>query len=77
LVYKIPVRVTARERQDSILGKVWCFRVEPEVFGAKRPIEDKGKMIIWLTDDTSRIPVRSQIQTSLGKIEVKLKKVGK
>jgi hypothetical protein len=76
-VYKVPVRVTAREQQSSILGKVWCFRVEPEVFGAKRLIEDEGRMIIWITDDKSRIPVRSQIHSGIGKVDIKLKKVGK
>ena len=54
LVYKIPVRVTAREQQKSILGKTWCFRVEPEVFGANRLIEKEGSMIIWITDDARR-----------------------
>ncbi|MCU1289858.1 MAG: hypothetical protein JWN60_2087, partial [Acidobacteria bacterium] len=38
LVYKIPVRVTARELQKTIYGKIWCFRVEPEVFGTNRLI---------------------------------------
>ncbi len=75
LVYKIPVRVTARERQKSILGKTWCFRVEPEVFGTDRLIEKDGKMVIWITDDSRRIPVRSQINSTIGRIEVKLKQV--
>lgn len=74
LVYKIPVRVTAREQQNSILGKVWCFRIEPEVFGANRVIEQKGAMTIWIMDDPRRIPVRAQINTDGYKIEVKLKK---
>jgi hypothetical protein len=74
LVYQIPVRVTARERQNSILGKVWCFRVEPEVFGVNRFIEQKGSMIIWITDDKQRLPVRSQINAEIGKIDVKLKR---
>ena len=73
LVYKIPVRVTKRERQNSILGKVWCFRVEPEVFGTNRLIEQEGSMIIWITDDTRRVPVRSQINAKIGRVEVKLK----
>jgi hypothetical protein len=73
LVYKIPVRVTAREEIKSILGKTWCFRLEPEVFGEKRFIEQKGSMIIWITDDTRRIFVRSQINSSIGRVEVKLK----
>lgn len=74
LVYKIPVRVTAREQQKTVLGKVWCFRVEPEVFGANRLIDQKGSMLIWITDDDRRIPVRSQLNTEIGKVEVKLKK---
>lgn len=74
LVYKVPVRVTAREQQKTVLGKVWCFRVEPEIFGENRLIEQKGSMIIWFTDDERRIPVRSQINSEVGKIEVKLKK---
>ena len=43
LVYKIPVVVTAREMQKTVLGKVWCFRVEPEIFGKDRLIEQKGQ----------------------------------
>ncbi|MCY7374531.1 MAG: DUF3108 domain-containing protein, partial [Pyrinomonadaceae bacterium] len=75
LVYKIPVRVVAREQQRTVLGKVWCFRVEPELFGANRIIEQKGSMILWITDDTRRLPVRSQINLNIGRFEVKLKKI--
>jgi hypothetical protein len=74
LVYKIPVRVAAREQQKTILGKVWCFRLEPEVFGASRLVDGKGSMILWITDDDRRLPVRSQINASIGRVEVKLKK---
>lgn len=72
LVYEIPVKVTAREQQKTIFGKVWCFRVEPDVFGQGRLIEKEGKMIIWVTDDARRIPVRSQIETFV-KIDIRLR----
>lgn len=76
LLYKVPVRVMAREQQKSILGKIWCYRVEPEIFGANRIVEERdGKMILWITDDARRIPVRTQISASIGRVEVKLKKV--
>lgn len=75
LIYKIPVRVTARIQQKSVLGKIWCFRLEPEIFGANRLIDQKGSMIIWITDDTRRIPVRAQINANIGRVEVKLKSV--
>jgi len=74
-VYKIPVRVTAREEQKSILGRTWCFRVEPEVFGDKRFIEQEGSMIIWISDDSRRVPVRAQVNSNLGRVEVRLKKI--
>lgn len=75
LVYQIPVRITAKETQNTVIGKVSCFRVEPEVFGKGRMIESKGSMIIWITDDNRRLPVRSQLNTNLGRIEVRLKKI--
>src|SRR5688572_9638612 len=73
LVYDIPVRVTAREQQKTMLGKQWCFRIEPEVFGTNRLIEREGSMIIWITDDARRLPVRSQVNSPYGRIEIKLK----
>jgi len=73
LVYRIPVHVTAREQVKTVLGKVWCYRVEPLIFGHDRLIEQKGGMIIWYTDDARRLPVRGRINTEYGKIEVKLR----
>lgn len=77
LVYKVPVVVTAREQQKSPLGKLWCWRIEPEIFGMGRLIERKGKMVIWMTDDERHIPVRSQINSEYGKIDIKLKSYSK
>jgi len=73
LVYKVPLMVTRRERQNTVLGKVWCFRVEPEIFGTDRLIEREGKMVIWVADDARRTPVRAQIKTEWGKFDIKLK----
>ncbi len=73
LVYKIPVRVAARERQKTIFGDVWCYRVEPDVFGPNRFFEQKGKMEIWVTDDTRRIPVRARVNAEVGKADIRLK----
>lgn len=73
VVYRIPVKVVAREELKTAIGKVWTLRVEPEVFGDKRLVPGEGKMIIWFTDDARHLPVRSQIQADIGKIEIKLK----
>jgi hypothetical protein len=73
LVYSVPVVVAARERIKTEIGQKWCFRIEPEIFGQGRLIEQKGKMIIWVADDTHRTPVRSVINSEIGKIEVKIR----
>lgn len=73
LVYEIPVRVTASEKQKTIFGNVMCFRLEPDIFGSGRLIENEGSMIIWITDDARRIPVRSQVNASIGKVEIRLR----
>jgi hypothetical protein len=72
LVYDVPVRVTARERLKTEIGRVMCFRVEPDVFGPGRLVEGNGKMVIWITDDARRLPVRSQVNASIGKIDIKV-----
>lgn len=73
LVFDIPVRVIGKEMQKTIFGKVSCFRVEPQIFGPGRMIEQKGTIVIWITDDARRIPVRSQVESSVGRVEIKLK----
>jgi|SoiMethySBSTD1v2_1073268.scaffolds.fasta_scaffold340077_2 hypothetical protein len=73
LVYKIPVRVAARERQKTIFGDIWCYRIEPDVFGPGRFFEQDGKMEIWITDDARRIPVRARVNAEVGKVDVRLK----
>lgn len=73
LVYDVPVRVTARERQKTVLGTFNCFRIEPDVFGRGRLIENDGSMVIWMTDDARRLPVRAQVNSSIGRVEIKLR----
>ena len=73
LVYYVPVRVTGREQQKTIFGKVWCFKVEPQVFGPERMIEREGSVEIWITDDARRIPVRSRVKSNFGTIEIRLR----
>jgi len=73
LVFKVPFSVTAREMQNTVVGKVWCYRVEPEIFGPGRLIDQKGKMVIWMTDDSRHLPVKAQVDTGYGRVDIKLK----
>ena len=77
LVYDVRINVTGRKRKGSPLGKKWCFIVEPDIFGEGKFIEQKGSLKIWITDDDERIPIRAELDTKLGKVEIKLTKMQK
>jgi hypothetical protein len=73
LMYPVPVKVTGREVMKTVIGRVSCFKVEPEIFGKGRLIEKRGALIIWMTDDARHLPVRASIDSEYGKIEIRLK----
>jgi len=77
LVYRIPVKVTAREKKSSILGKTYCWRVEPDIFGPGRLIEKEGKLVIWITADERRVPIAAKVDSGIGTMNVKLKEYKK
>lgn len=75
-VYKIPVKVVEKRRMKTILGRVNVLKVNPELFGPERLIEDeKGEFSIWVTDDARRIPVGGKVKTDYGTFDISLKKI--
>ena len=74
-VYRIPVRVGARKRMKSVVGRVQTVRVDLEIFGAERLVDRKGEMSLWITDDARRLPVRVRVTTDIGTLDITLKKV--
>ena len=75
-VYKIPVRVVEKKRMKTILGRIDALRVNPELFGTDRLIDDeKGEFSIWITDDARHIPVAGKIKTDYGTFDIKLKSI--
>ena len=78
LVYTVPVVVGTRQKIDTVLGKrTPCIRIEPQIFGPTRLIDQKGKMVIWLTDDDRHVPVRGEVDSNFGKIDIRLKSIMK
>lgn len=75
-VYTIPVRVVEKKRMKTILGRVDVLRVNPELFGPGRLIDDeKGEFSIWITDDARHIPVGGRVKTDYGTFDIKLKHI--
>jgi hypothetical protein len=75
-VYKIPVKVVEKKRMKTVLGRVDVLRVNPELFGPERLIDqEKGEFSIWITDDARHIPVGGRVKTDYGTFDIKLKRI--
>ncbi|HKV33575.1 MAG TPA: DUF3108 domain-containing protein [Pyrinomonadaceae bacterium] len=75
-VYTIPVKVLEKKRMKTVLGRVDAFRVNAELFGPERLIDDeKGEFSIWFTADARHIPVGGRVKTDYGTFDIKLKRI--
>ena len=75
-VYTIPVKVVQRKQMKTVLGRVDALRVDAELFGPQRLMEDEnGEFSLWVTDDARHIPVSGHVKTDYGSFDIKLKRV--
>ena len=65
--------VQARERIQTPFGSRFAFRVEPKVFGDL--YKRKGRLLVWISDDAQRLPLRIKALVSVGAITGTLKSV--
>ncbi|MBN1165270.1 MAG: DUF3108 domain-containing protein [Candidatus Krumholzibacteriota bacterium] len=70
--YPIYVKVLRRERVKVPAGDFNCLVIEP-VMKTTSIFEQKGKLTIWLTDDTVKMPVLMRSKVIVGSFEAVLK----
>ncbi len=69
---KTEVVVHRRETVKSIFGKVNCLVIEPKLRG-EAVFKQSGRILIWLTDDEYKIPVRLESKITIGSFVATLK----
>jgi hypothetical protein len=75
-VYKVPVHVVQKKKMKTPWGRVSVLRVEPDLFGPDKLIDDgKGQFSLWITDDERHLPVIARVKTEYGTFDIKLKRV--
>jgi len=65
----LEVRVLGREQVHTPAGTFDCVAVEP-ILKAGGIFKNKGRLIIWLTDDEHRVPVQMKSKVAIGSISV-------
>jgi uncharacterized protein DUF3108 len=73
-VYNIEIVPGKREEIKTSSGKVYAIPLNAKVFDG-RYIKRSGEMLVWVTDDPARIPLRAKIKTSGATVTVELKKI--
>ena len=65
------MRVLGRDRVTTPAGAFNCVVIEP-VLRAGGIFKNKGRLVIWLTDDERRMPVLMRSKVAIGSISVVL-----
>lgn len=71
-VWTLTVNVVGRERIKTKAGTFDALKVKPEVTTLDGKKQDKGQMVVWLTDDERKLPVRIDAATGYGNVTAEL-----
>ncbi|HKQ56644.1 MAG TPA: DUF3108 domain-containing protein [Candidatus Eisenbacteria bacterium] len=67
----IEVKVLGRQKVETPAGTYNCVVIEP-ILRAAGIFQNRGRLVIWLTDDDRRIPVMMKSKVTIGSISVVL-----
>ncbi|MHB9030711.1 MAG: DUF3108 domain-containing protein [Candidatus Latescibacterota bacterium] len=70
-VYPLKVFVHKKEKVEVPAGTFMCYQVEPKL-KSEGIFRQKGKLLVWLTDDQYRMPVKMTSKVTIGNIATKL-----
>jgi hypothetical protein len=73
-VYNIDILVGKPQDVKTSAGSVKAIPLNAKVFNG-RYVKRSGEMLVWVTDDESRVPVRAKIKTTGATITVELKRM--
>lgn len=62
---KTEIKVHRKEKQKTIFGEIECLVIEPKLRG-DAVFKQSGRILIWLTDDEYKIPVRLESKVTIG-----------
>ncbi|HEV2349902.1 MAG TPA: DUF3108 domain-containing protein [Terriglobia bacterium] len=71
--HDVTIEVQARESIQTALGNRMAFRLEPKIFGTL--YKKKGRLLVWLSDDDQRLPLRLKMTISVGTFTGNLRSV--
>ncbi len=72
--YDLEVHVYMRETVNTAAGEFKCLKIEPLLKG-EGIFQQKGRLLVWVTNDEYKIPVQMTSEITVGHITVDLEKI--
>ncbi len=73
-VYNLLVKVHRRETIETDAGTFRCLVIEPLLQG-EGIFQQKGRLVVWMTDDKFKIPVQMESEIAVGSITAELEEI--
>ena len=71
--YLIEMKTTGIDSLNTRFGDIDAYRVEPvSAFPLSRIFREGGRMAVWISKDSRRIPLRLDVKTSIGTASMRL-----
>ncbi|MFZ1081177.1 MAG: DUF3108 domain-containing protein [Candidatus Kryptoniota bacterium] len=70
-VYPLDVKYLGRENVETKAGKFHCQIIEPIIVKGGL-FRNTGKIMVWITDDSLKVPVKVQTQVAIGSVVAEL-----
>ena len=67
-IYNLQFKYIGKETISTDLGKIKCIKLKPKLV-VDRVFKDDDDMIIWISDDKNKIPVRVQSAIQVGTVK--------
>jgi hypothetical protein len=70
-VYPLKINIYQREKVTVPAGAFFCYKVEP-ILHSEGIFRQKGRLIVWLSDDINKVPVKMESKVIIGSISSQL-----
>lgn len=74
-VYDLKIRVQGRERVRVRAGAFDCLVVEPFLLDGSGVFKHEGRIQVWISDDSRRVPVQLKSKVVIGSVTAELEKM--
>jgi Protein of unknown function (DUF3108) len=71
-LYQVQMTIERREPLRTRMGTLQAWRIAPVMLERGRPADAPRGMVLWISDDARRLPLRMQVELATGRFDLTL-----